>query len=529
MISNKFYMKERLSIFLIATIMTSYFSCAISSSFNDNGLQDSPWPMFCHDVMHTGRSGYDTSMVTGEEIWRYRMGSVISSPAIDKDGTIYVGSGSSLYAINSDGRLKWRFKTGGGVSSSPAIAKDGTIYVGSNDGKLYAIYPNGTLKWQFSVTPRNWVSSSPAIGKDGTIYVGSTDYFIYAINPDGTLKWKFETGSKIYSSPAIGNDGTIYIGSHDSYLYAINPDGTLKWKFKAKAEVRGSPAIGNDGTIYVGCWSDYLYAINPDGTLKWKFKVKGPWEWCGMQEAPAIGEDGTIYVGTYYGMGNAGCLYAINPDGTEKWHIETGTIYGSPSIGKDGTIYVGTAEGIGKLYAVNPDGTIKWVWKALSEQEYHYCHIDSSPAIGKDGTIYIGSWFGSEKGSWGYLHAIRDGMPKGVEIVRPKQDYLYIFDREIMKIKDTTIIGWITIKPEIISEKNVKKVEFYVNYKLKHTDYSPPFEWKWNERIVGKSLKYLFETRGISVKAYYNDGDVVASKIKTVAIFNPFGKIQNPP
>ncbi|RLF57395.1 MAG: hypothetical protein DRN37_06510, partial [Thermoplasmata archaeon] len=148
----------------------------------------------------------------------------------------------------------------------------------------------------------------------------------------------------------------------------------------------------------------------------------------------------------------------------------------------------------------------------------------SSPAIGEDGTVYIGSWFGSEKPSWGYLHAIRDGMAKGIEIARPKQSYLYIFNREIMKLNGPTkIIGGITIEPDIISEENVEKVEFYVDYEYKHTDSSPPFEWKWNERIVGRNMRHLFETHEISAKAYYNDGDVVASHMKTVYIFNPFG------
>jgi outer membrane protein assembly factor BamB len=44
-----------------------------------------------------------------------------------------------LYAINPDGREKWRFEIGNWVSSSPAIEADGTIYVGSEDSYLYAI------------------------------------------------------------------------------------------------------------------------------------------------------------------------------------------------------------------------------------------------------------------------------------------------------------------------------------------------------------------------------------------------------
>jgi outer membrane protein assembly factor BamB len=66
-----------------------------------------------------------------------------SSPAISADGTVYIGSSNDrhLYAINSDGTLKWKFTTGAiqSIDSSPAIAADGTIYLGSADGNLYAV------------------------------------------------------------------------------------------------------------------------------------------------------------------------------------------------------------------------------------------------------------------------------------------------------------------------------------------------------------------------------------------------------
>ena len=39
------------------------------------------------------------------------------TPAVGDDGTIYVGSqDNKLYAINSDGTLKWSYYTGGDVS-----------------------------------------------------------------------------------------------------------------------------------------------------------------------------------------------------------------------------------------------------------------------------------------------------------------------------------------------------------------------------------------------------------------------------
>src|SRR5262245_66058983 len=93
------------------------------------------------------------------------------------------------------GTLLWKFPTGDAIISSPAIGRDGTIYVGSADRNLYAFNPNGTLKWRFETAGA--VHSSPAIGSDGTIYVGSRDERLYAINPDGTKRWEFRTRQDI--------------------------------------------------------------------------------------------------------------------------------------------------------------------------------------------------------------------------------------------------------------------------------------------------------------------------------------------
>lgn len=164
--------------------------------------------------------------------------------------------------------LKWpRFSLqGGGVYGSPAIGVDGTIYLGVGNF-LHAINPDGTQKW-FVALGTEGLMGSPAIDSDGTIYIGSANGDVHAIRPDGTEKqnWPFNTGAVVVSSPAIGVGNTIYVGSDDGKVYAINPNGTIKenWPFTIGHIVRSSPGIGNDGTIYVGDVAGYLYAIEID-------------------------------------------------------------------------------------------------------------------------------------------------------------------------------------------------------------------------------------------------------------------------
>jgi outer membrane protein assembly factor BamB len=362
--------------FAITGIVAVALICTILAISTTAQLADTPWPMYHHDMNHTGLSPY-TGPDTNAIKWSYTTGGYIRpSPAIGADDTIYVGSrDDKLYAIYPNGTLKWSYLTGDDIYSSPAIDADGTVYVGSCDKKYYAIYPNGTLRWSYLTGDR--IYSSPAIGSDGTIYAGSKDKKLYAIYPNGTLKWSYLTGGYIYySSPAIGSDGTIYIGVYDFNLYAINPDGTHKWSYLTGDKVCSSPTIGSDGTVYVGSKDDKLYAINPNGTLKWSYLTGD-----NVCSTPAIDADGTIYVGS-----DDYNLHAIYPNGTLKWSYLTGDKinYCSPAIDAAGTIYVGSRDD--KLHAIYPNGTHKWSYLTGGNIDY------TSPAIGSDGTIYIGSY-----------------------------------------------------------------------------------------------------------------------------------------
>jgi outer membrane protein assembly factor BamB len=348
-------------------------------SLTGMGPKDSPWPMYCHDTRHTGRSPYST-VDTWDEIWKFETyGWAEGGPVIDEEGIIYIGA-YSLYAVYPNGTLKWEYGAIFTIASAPAIDKNGVIYFGTIYGNpyLFAVYTNnGTLKWKYFVGDN--IFSSPAIGDGGTIYFGSGGDYpptgrINALYPNGTLKWEYETTHVVYSSPAIGEDGTIYCGSHDTYLYALYPNnGTLKWRYKTGGWIRTSPCIGDDGTIYVVSLDGDLHAVNPDGTLKWKTCV-------GAGTSPTIGQDGTIYAGS-------GTLHAINStDGSVKWTFDVGGSMagGTPCNSIDGIIYVGTGDN-GQIVAINSDGTER-------------C---------EDGTVYIGS---SQAPGEGFLHAFGRGQ-----------------------------------------------------------------------------------------------------------------------
>jgi outer membrane protein assembly factor BamB len=84
---------------------------------------------------------------TGEVVWYFPVTvtdssevGVHSGPLVDRGGNVYVGAHDDyLYALTSDGQLRWILGARGDVDSSPVLVPDGTLLVGADDGILYAI------------------------------------------------------------------------------------------------------------------------------------------------------------------------------------------------------------------------------------------------------------------------------------------------------------------------------------------------------------------------------------------------------
>ncbi|MCP4413509.1 MAG: PQQ-like beta-propeller repeat protein, partial [Gammaproteobacteria bacterium] len=319
---------------------------------------------------------------TGKK-WQFNFtGESYSAPVAGNEGTVYISSHDSIYAIDKDGTAKWTFKIYG--SNDMAIGSDGTIYITSSAhysqmyyDRLYALTPEGSVKWKSEFSGDGYLESCPAIGSDGTIYIGFDDK-LFAIDSSGTKKWDFKTnsGHNSLSAPTINSDGTIYVCSGKK-LFSINLNGNKEWEYEIVDYIRSSPVIASDGTIYI-CSAGNFLAFNPNGTVKWQTNSIGE-----VSCSPAIGSDNTIYIGTSDG------LYALNPDDySVKWTFDgVGSFSGSsPAIGLDGTIFISSDNyySSDKFYAINPDGTEKWHY----EENFWSA---SSPAINSSGIIYFSS------------------------------------------------------------------------------------------------------------------------------------------
>lgn len=331
----------------------------------------------------------------GGLIWAFAADSpVYSSPAIASDGTLYFSSYAGwLYAVASDGALKWKRRLGDAAVASPGLGPDGTIYACHN-AAVYSLSPSGDTNWIASLSG-GFIYSGPAVTADGEhLYVSggiNAGTKLVCLNRNGQITWEFEAGGRVYGSPALGADGTVYFGTLDNgVLYAVRPDGTMKWQHTLGTEwIYGSPAVGADGTVYYAraAGTSQVVALSPAG------EVKEVWHPGSAICSPSLGRDEVVYVTTH-----AGVVRALAPGGRSVWSYVAAAgqnFSTAPALSASGTLYVWTANGT--LVALNPNGTRRW--EVVTSGEFTY-HVRPSPVVGPDGTVYIGA-------ADGHLYAIR--------------------------------------------------------------------------------------------------------------------------
>ena len=192
---------------------------------------------------------------SGDEAWQHELdGAAVSGPAV-ADGTIYVGwpgkeprpgegEPGGVTAVSTDGELQWEIRRPD-VDGTPTVVDD-TVYVGGGS-TLYALdAATGEERWTFET---GGSTSNPSVA-DGTVYVGSFDTNLYAVDAaTGEEEWRFETVKWANNAPAVA-DGTVYLSSWDTRVYAVDADsGEKRWSVTLETPL-SEPAVAED-SVYV--------------------------------------------------------------------------------------------------------------------------------------------------------------------------------------------------------------------------------------------------------------------------------------
>ncbi|MBN1125133.1 MAG: PQQ-binding-like beta-propeller repeat protein [Sedimentisphaerales bacterium] len=444
----------------------------------------------------------------GSQQWQYDTdGFLAGCAAVSDAGRVFFGSADgNIYAVNSDGSHAWDFNVpgpvGGSVILSPSLGMDGSVYAGGlYNAILYALDPNdGSIRWECDLTGDDEPDSksftvAPVVASDGTIYAVLTgDTRLYAINPtDGSINWATDLSHKpeLLGYWKLNNwkirddypecDDTSFTSSDAGPYKWLTSLTTYNSRWRSDTPLGGGLMYGSgqvDSFVWpanttawtVTAWfrirEYYSYSSTIGNVLGWELKDDPSKEWAVYFDvSPASLEMRTLgFLGTFSCPSfshtqlknpySSGTNHFVDP----TWHHiavmiaadrEDGTSYGVVYV--DGQLYSeGTASSLPPIYNEDKDAKLivhgfvnneasaitlddTRLYRAVLNQEQirEIMHAEigptwpdpepgtgqpdedryfwSEPAIGPDGTIY------AELGD-SYLRAIRpDGTIKWIK------------------------------------------------------------------------------------------------------------------
>lgn len=367
----------------------------------------SPWPKFRGDARQSGRSAVRPA-ASDRRPWTFATGKgIFSSPVIDGDGTVYIGSADqAFYAIRRDGSLAWRFATGEVIDSAALLDDRGRVYVPSGDGHLYALdRTSGRELWRFrahrpeevealhgiAVYNLDWWEGNVAILPDGTLLAGNDNYLYYLLDREtGAERGHLVSNELGWSLPAVNaRTGRVFFGSmfvalRNVFAFDLGTREAV-WRTGGLGSVVASPLLTStsaDGAVVVAGFDGYVRVFDQArGRRLWSFATRDH-----VYASPAQLSDGRLVVAS-----TDGTVYALDPErGEPVSAFDTlAPIRSSPAVdGADG-VYVGTGDG--RLLALAPDGRLRWAYRCIEGERDD---LNGSPGLGPDGVV-----IGGEDGS----------------------------------------------------------------------------------------------------------------------------------
>jgi outer membrane protein assembly factor BamB len=399
-----------------------------NTTSNNSNLNQYEWSQFQGDSSFT-RFSAGPAPDTSATLWKANITGIQPYLAAF-DGMIFVGTNTSVVALDQTGNIVWETaipmngtwpiaykiddshmvvesscldpRTGNILWTSSTFSADTGIFsanVYSPDEKMFYTKVGSYIEaWDFSDPSKPptiaWETYVPGGGRtgigttygDGMVFPGSFENHQMALDAKtGAVLWDTLTKGPMIFDGAYSDGRFFRGGTDDNTMYCFNAtNGQILWTYTPTGNTDGyfttGPAIGY-GMVYEMNKDGYLYAINMEtGNLVWRYK--GPDEtllWPGM---PAVA-DGKVYVtageeaeyGGQVGTSEFACLNAYTGEPIWKLPIEALAPRESAIVA------------YGNLYII--PGTVTTSVDSISGNEYS--RINQVWAIGSS-SIPVSSW-----------------------------------------------------------------------------------------------------------------------------------------
>lgn len=405
--------------FASSSILATLF-VAISFGEPTRGDDDAVWPIYRGNPQRTGCSPFKGPTQFREK-WKTALGyEVGAAPVVDAKGDLYLAAGTSVTALDRDGRVLWQhdfvkskhahpYGAGRGAfpSASPGLNGDGLLV--QPVGAIYLLSHVLGLHTQSSSETRSlWAHSMNATSRCSPLLIDDVSYTtidggVIALSAAGKLLWQARGPYYLNSSPAQSHDGkAIYVGGSDGSLYALDrgsgkklwnsrrtdnarvrlperdPSGAIIRQFTTAGHVPECPAVGTDGTVYFGSWDGFLRSVEPNGTYRWSIDLKDR-----LTSAPAITADGQVLISSF--EGTLFKIVVVQGSPRVDWQVDANARYSSPLVTADGQVLVGTLDGRLCAYSL-ANGSLIHEIKLLND----WGAIAATPVPGGAGVVYVG-------------------------------------------------------------------------------------------------------------------------------------------
>lgn len=328
-----------------------FLLCLLFGSVTGSIDNSTDWPVFQHDLQHTGFSS--SKMPTHfREAWVYKEREGREARIVISEGKLFVTDHYIIYALDiEDGSLVWNYeleKKSMWMFASPAVIDD-RVHVSAPTKILCLDAGKGTLLWDYDVE-HIAILSAPIVVDDKLITgLGGRPYepgltdshrLVCLDAHTGELIWDFYMDDWAEFSPAYYK-GRIFMNDGSGSIYCLDLNtGSLIWKIERKSVSFSGIALDGE-RLFVGDQTGITCFALETGDLIWHFSCGN-----GSSENPAIG-----YQRVFFGCSDGVfcCLDAVK--GELLWKIETGKGITCPPVIADDKVAFGDVDGT--LYIVD--------------------------------------------------------------------------------------------------------------------------------------------------------------------------------
>lgn len=367
-------MKHQKKIF---TILIVSIAALLISSCTRAGAASS-WPGFSADdetgYLSYASQTYGINLKNGSLEWKYpseadRARQAYSAPTVAGGLAVFGDYSGVLVAVNAENGTKdWEFSGAEDRYIAAVEISNDMVYAPNSDGTVYVLDLDGNLQWKFNTSGPNW---SKPVADDEYVYIASMDHSVYAIThaftasslalaKDGskTLRedaaWTADLGMAVVTDPVLLDD-ILYVATIEGAVFALNAQtGSVIWSFNDGGElgaVWGAPVVDEDVVFFADIEGKVYSVDRESGKPSWPSPFSAGGRIVG---GGALTDDGVVFAN------DEGKVFLINREKEPRTLASyENAVYSSISV-YDGNILIAPASEEGLLTAIDTEGFEVW-------------------------------------------------------------------------------------------------------------------------------------------------------------------------